>query len=88
VRLVIAADNAPPRSTDHPHGGGRGKSKGNKHPRTPQGLKTKGRRTRRPVSGLSRFFGVSQPDANLLHTGTQGQQAGCAPTTSWFRASR
>lgn len=37
-------------SVDHPHGGGRGKSKGNKHPRTPQGLKTKGRRTRRPVS--------------------------------------
>ncbi|KAL7005446.1 mitochondrial 54S ribosomal protein rml2 [Cystobasidiomycetes sp. EMM_F5] len=35
-------------ATDHPHGGGRGKSKGGKHPRTPQGIKTKGKRTRRP----------------------------------------
>lgn len=35
-------------AVDHPHGGGRGKSKGNKHPRTPQGLLTKGKRTRRP----------------------------------------
>ncbi|KAF8323849.1 mitochondrial ribosomal protein subunit L2 [Clavulina sp. PMI_390] len=32
---------------DHPHGGGRGKSKGNKHPRSIYGLK-KGVRTRRP----------------------------------------
>ncbi|TDL26374.1 ribosomal protein L2 [Rickenella mellea] len=33
---------------DHPHGGGRGKSKGNKHPRSIWGWLTKGRRTRRP----------------------------------------
>lgn len=32
---------------DHPHGGGRGKSKGNKHPRSAQGV-LKGARTRRP----------------------------------------
>jgi hypothetical protein len=33
---------------DHPHGGGRGKSKGNKHPRSVFGWLTKGKRTRRP----------------------------------------
>ncbi|KAJ9097175.1 hypothetical protein QFC21_004844 [Naganishia friedmannii] len=33
---------------DHPHGGGRGKSKGNKHPRSVWGWLTKGKRTRRP----------------------------------------
>ncbi|THH11601.1 hypothetical protein EW145_g555 [Phellinidium pouzarii] len=33
---------------DHPHGGGRGKSKGNKHPRSIWGWLTKGKRTRRP----------------------------------------
>ncbi|BEI84959.1 hypothetical protein CcaverHIS002_0503600 [Cutaneotrichosporon cavernicola] len=32
---------------DHPHGGGRGKSKGNKHPRSQNGL-LQGKRTRRP----------------------------------------
>jgi ribosomal protein L2 len=32
---------------DHPHGGGRGKSKGNKHPRSQHGL-LQGKRTRRP----------------------------------------
>lgn len=31
-----------PYSVDHPHGGGRGKSKGNKHPRSPWGWLTKG----------------------------------------------
>jgi len=35
-------------AVDHPHGGGRGKSKGNKHPRSVWGWKTKGRRTRKP----------------------------------------
>ncbi|KAG9009694.1 hypothetical protein FRB94_011549 [Tulasnella sp. JGI-2019a] len=34
---------------DHPHGGGRGKSKGNKHPRSVWGWLTKGKRTRRPT---------------------------------------
>jgi len=30
---------------DHPHGGGEGKSKGGKHPVTPWGKLTKGKRT-------------------------------------------
>ncbi|KZT01169.1 mitochondrial ribosomal protein subunit L2, partial [Laetiporus sulphureus 93-53] len=33
---------------DHPHGGGRGKSKGNKHPVSIWGWQTKGKRTRKP----------------------------------------
>ncbi|KAL1914918.1 mitochondrial 54S ribosomal protein uL2m [Calcarisporiella thermophila] len=33
-------------SVDHPHGGGRGKSKSNKHPRSPWGWLTKGKKTR------------------------------------------
>lgn len=33
---------------DHPHGGGRGKSKGNKHPRSVWGWLAKGKRTRKP----------------------------------------
>jgi ribosomal protein L2 len=36
------------RSVDHPHGGGRGKSKSNKHPRSIWGWQTKGKRTRKP----------------------------------------
>lgn len=35
-------------AVDHPHGGGRGKSKGNKHTRSIYGWKTKGPRTRKP----------------------------------------
>lgn len=35
-------------AVDHPHGGGRGKSKGNKHPRSVWGWLTKGKRTRKP----------------------------------------
>ncbi len=35
-------------SVDHPHGGGRGKSKSNKHPRSIWGWQTKGKRTRKP----------------------------------------
>ncbi|KAJ2899870.1 mitochondrial 54S ribosomal protein rml2 [Coemansia aciculifera] len=37
---------------DHPHGGGRGKSKGNKHPRSPWGKLAKGGKTRLKVSSL------------------------------------
>lgn len=33
---------------DHPHGGGRGKSKGNKQPRSVWGWLAKGKRTRKP----------------------------------------
>lgn len=32
-------------AVDHPHGGGRGKSKGNKHPQSPYGLLAKGKKT-------------------------------------------
>jgi len=35
-------------AVDHPHGGGRAKSKGNKHPRSVWGWLTKGKRTRKP----------------------------------------
>ncbi|CAD6567716.1 MAG: hypothetical protein CYPHOPRED_002020 [Cyphobasidiales sp. Tagirdzhanova-0007] len=48
-------------ATDHPHGGGRGKSKGNKHPRTPQGILTKGRRTRRPGPKGNKFVVRQRP---------------------------
>ncbi|KAG2223591.1 hypothetical protein INT45_001673 [Circinella minor] len=34
-------------AADHPHGGGRGKSKGNKHPRSPWGVLAKGGKTRK-----------------------------------------
>lgn len=34
-------------AVDHPHGGGRGKSKGNKHPTSPWGVLAKGGKTRR-----------------------------------------
>jgi len=33
---------------DHPMGGGEGKSKGGNHPQSPWGLKSKGKKTRRP----------------------------------------
>ncbi|OAD68269.1 hypothetical protein PHYBLDRAFT_90032, partial [Phycomyces blakesleeanus NRRL 1555(-)] len=35
---------------DHPHGGGRGKSKGNKDPRSPWGVLSKGGKTRKSVN--------------------------------------
>ncbi|KAJ2513782.1 mitochondrial 54S ribosomal protein rml2 [Coemansia sp. RSA 1939] len=37
---------------DHPHGGGRGKSKGNKHPRSPWGKLAKGGKTRSRTSSM------------------------------------
>ncbi|KAJ2537700.1 mitochondrial 54S ribosomal protein rml2 [Coemansia sp. RSA 1933] len=39
-------------TNDHPHGGGRGKSKGNKHPRSPWGKPAKGGKTRTHLSPL------------------------------------
>ncbi|KAJ1730152.1 mitochondrial 54S ribosomal protein rml2 [Coemansia biformis] len=39
-------------TNDHPHGGGRGKSKGNKHPRSPWGKLAKGGKTRRKISSM------------------------------------
>ena len=35
---------------DHPHGGGEGRTKGGRHPVTPWGIKTKGKRTRKNKS--------------------------------------
>ena len=32
---------------DHPHGGGEGRTSGGRHPSTPWGMKTKGKKTRR-----------------------------------------
>ena len=37
---------------DHPHGGGEGKSKGGRHPVTPWGVPTLGKRTRREAQGI------------------------------------
>ncbi|KAJ2785695.1 mitochondrial 54S ribosomal protein rml2 [Coemansia javaensis] len=39
-------------TNDHPHGGGRGKSKGNKHPRSPWGKLAKGGKTRPKISHM------------------------------------
>jgi large subunit ribosomal protein L2 len=39
---------------DHPHGGGEGKAKGGRHPVTPWGKITLGRRTRDPKKASSR----------------------------------
>jgi ribosomal protein L2 len=44
------ADSLVNHSTDHPHGGGRGKSQGNRNPVDPWGNPTKGARTRSPKS--------------------------------------
>jgi ribosomal protein L2 len=46
--LFIALSFTLARRCDHPHGGGRGKSKSNKHPRSVWGWLTKGKRTRKP----------------------------------------
>ena len=37
---------------DHPHGGGEGKSKGGRHPVTPWGVPTLGKRTRSQAQGI------------------------------------
>ena len=41
---------------DHPMGGGEGKSSGGRHPCTPWGVPTKGRKTRNPRKSSSRFI--------------------------------
>ncbi|MFH1529793.1 MAG: 50S ribosomal protein L2 [Pseudomonadota bacterium] len=41
---------------DHPMGGGEGKSSGGRHPCTPWGIPTKGRKTRNPRKPSSRFI--------------------------------
>ena len=40
---------------DHPHGGGEGKSKGGRHPVTPWGVPTLGKRTRRKHKESDQF---------------------------------
>ncbi|KAG0147878.1 hypothetical protein CROQUDRAFT_670298 [Cronartium quercuum f. sp. fusiforme G11] len=52
---------------DHPLGGGRGKSKSNKHPVSPAGLKAKGLRTRRPGARGNRM--VVKQRAKGKHVG-------------------
>lgn len=41
---------------DHPHGGGEGKTKGGRHPVTPWGKSTKGKKTRKKSRGSSRLI--------------------------------
>ena len=41
---------------DHPHGGGEGRTSGGRHPVTPWGKPTKGRRTRDKKKGSSKFI--------------------------------
>src|SRR6266851_1075092 len=43
---------------DHPHGGGEGKSSGGRHPVTPWGKPTKGKKTRQNKSTVRLIFGV------------------------------
>ncbi|TIA84459.1 hypothetical protein E3P98_00124 [Wallemia ichthyophaga] len=47
-------------TVDHPLGGGRGKSKGDKDPRSPWGLLSKGKRTRRPKDTHGNKYVVRQ----------------------------
>ncbi|TIA88293.1 hypothetical protein E3P99_02693 [Wallemia hederae] len=47
-------------TVDHPLGGGRGKSKGDKDPRSPWGLLSKGKRTRRPKDKHGNKYVVRQ----------------------------
>src|SRR5256714_573178 len=42
---------------DHPHGGGEGKSKGGRHPVTPWGVPTLGKRTRAKQQGTDKVIG-------------------------------
>jgi large subunit ribosomal protein L2 len=41
---------------DHPHGGGEGRTSGGRHPVTPWGKCTKGKRTRNPNKPSSQFI--------------------------------
>lgn len=50
---------------DHPHGGGRGKSKGGKHPRSVWGWLTKGRRTRKSADRDGNKFVVKERPRGL-----------------------
>lgn len=55
---------------DHPHGGGRGKSKSNKAPRSIYGFPLKFQRTRRPgTRGGNRMVVRARPRRNGKRTG-------------------
>ena len=41
---------------DHPHGGGEGRTSGGRHPVTPWGKPTKGKRTRRPKKASDKLI--------------------------------
>ncbi|MCC6142776.1 MAG: 50S ribosomal protein L2 [Candidatus Hydrogenedentes bacterium] len=41
---------------DHPHGGGEGRTSGGRHPSTPWGVPTKGKKTRKPKNRSNRFI--------------------------------
>jgi large subunit ribosomal protein L2 len=41
---------------DHPHGGGEGRTSGGRHPVTPWGKPTKGKKTRKPNKASSRLI--------------------------------
>ncbi len=41
---------------DHPHGGGEGRTSGGRHPVTPWGVPTKGKKTRQPVKSSDRLI--------------------------------
>jgi len=48
-------------SVDHPHGGGRGKSKGNRHPTSPWGTPAKGGFKTRPKGKINKFVLQERP---------------------------
>jgi large subunit ribosomal protein L2 len=41
---------------DHPHGGGEGRTSGGRHPVTPWGICTKGKKTRKPKKPSGKFI--------------------------------
>lgn len=41
---------------DHPHGGGEGRSSGGRHPSTPWGVSTKGKKTRKPNKHSNKYI--------------------------------
>jgi large subunit ribosomal protein L2 len=51
---------------DHPHGGGEGKTSGGRHPVTPWGIKTKGKKTRKPKKQSSKFIISRRNDKKAL----------------------
>src|SRR5438874_11255522 len=82
---------------DHPHGGGEGKSKGGRHPVTPWGVPTLGKRTRRKhkasdkliVRGRRRGKGKrSVHRASKAPSSNRGQRPAPTPRTPPGRTKR